>query len=454
VVEAKFTPVNPSRPVYLKESFPMATINRIPSISTHEGAVAARISPLAQLERSVMSCLLWENEFYESGASIADRIAELVKQLPAAEVARVAVQAKQDMKLRHVPLLLAREMVRSGEGRAEFGSVAKNVFTRPDDVAEFLAMYWKDNKAEPLAKQVKRHVGEAFRRFDEYQLAKYNGGQKAVKLRDALRITRPKPQSLEQAELWRKLVKGELSTPDTWEVELSKSKDKKASWTRLLGEEKLGGLAMLRNLRNMRQASVSDELIRDGIARVAAGKLLPINFIAAARHNVQFEAELEAKFFECFATKQKQAGNTVVLIDVSGSMDGKLSSKSELNRLDVACSLAMIAREMFNQLRVFTFSDNVVELPARKGFALRDAIVKSQVHNGTELGKAIRQMPNCDRLIVITDEQSSDTVPGRAGYLINVASAKNGVGYGQWIHIDGWSDKVLDYIVMWEQNQK
>ena len=48
----------------------------------------------------------------------------------------------------------------------------------------------------------------------------------------------------------------------------------------------------------------------------------------------------------------------------------------------------------------------------------------------------------------------SEQIPGRAGYLINVASAKNGVGYGQWIHIDGWSDKVLDYIVKWEQSQK
>jgi 60 kDa SS-A/Ro ribonucleoprotein len=450
-------PIDPSQ-VFPACSFEgvgiMATMNRIKSISTHEGAVAARITPLAQLERSVMSCLLWEDEFYESGQSIAERIAGLVKELPAVEVARVATQAKQDMKLRHMPLHLARELVRSKEGRAEFGALAKNIFTRPDDITEFLAMYWKNNSTEPLAKQVKRHVGEAFRRFDEYQLAKYNGGQKAVKLRDALRITRPKPETPEQAELWRKLVKGELSTPDTWEVELSKSKQKKESWTRLLTEEKLGGLAMLRNIRNMREAGIEEQLIRAGIGRVVAGKLLPINFIAAARHNPQFEPELEAKFFDCFATKQKLPGSTVVLVDVSGSMDSKLSGKSELNRLDVACSLAMISREMFAHLRVFSFSDRVVEVPARKGFALREAIVKSQNHSGTELGKAIGQIPACDRLIVITDEQSRDTVPGRKGYLINVASAKNGVGYGPWVHIDGWSDKVLDYIVKWEEAQK
>jgi 60 kDa SS-A/Ro ribonucleoprotein len=428
----------------------MATLNRLARITTHEGAPARRIDPLAQLERSVMSCLLWEDEFYEGGETIAQRIAGLVKEVPAAEVARVAVQAKVDMRLRHVPLLLAREMLRTKEGRGAFGGVAEKVFARPDDITEFLAIYWKDDKDEPLAKQAKRHVGDAFRRFDEYQLAKYNGGQKAVKLRDAIRITRPKPRDDAQAELWRKLVKGELATPDTWEVELSKGGEKLAAWTRLLAEQKLGGLAMLRNIRNMREAGVPNELIRAGIVRVQAGRLLPINFVSAARHNPQFEPELDAKFFECFADKPKLAGDTIVLVDVSGSMGDKLSGRSELTRMDVACSLAMIGREMFDHLRVFTFSDRLVEVPSRRGFGLRDAIVGSQPHNGTELGKAVRQIPACDRLVVITDEQSHDPVPDRVGYLINVASAKNGVGYGQWLHIDGWSDKVLTYIARYE----
>lgn len=429
----------------------MATLNRILKLFTHEGARAARISPLAQLERSVMSCLLWEDEFYEDGQTIGDRIAGLVVQVPAEEAARVAIQAKEDMKLRHVPLLLARELMRSKEGRALAKDLFPRLILRPDDITEFLALYWKDNPDEPLAKQVKRHLGGSFRRFDEYQLAKYNGGQKAVKLRDAIRITRPKPANDDQAALWGRLVKGELATPDTWEVELSQGGDKKASWTRLLTEKRLGGLAMLRNLRNMTQAGVEPDLIRQGIRAVKAGRLLPINFLAATLHNPQFEAELEAKFFECFAGREKLKGETIILVDVSASMDSQLSRKSAMSRIDVACSLAMIGREMFENLRVFTFSYDLVEVPNRRGFALRDAIVASQPHGGTELGKAVSSLPPRDRLIVITDEQSQDPVPQMKGYLINVASNQNGVGYGQWLHIDGWSDKVLDYIAKFEE---
>jgi 60 kDa SS-A/Ro ribonucleoprotein len=54
--------------------------------------------------------------------------------------------------------------------------------------------------------------------------------------------------------------------------------------------------------------------------------------------------------------------------------------------------------------------------------------------------------------VVITDEQSHDRVPAPTGkgYAINVASARNGVGYGDWTHIDGWSEAVVDYIAALE----
>lgn len=431
----------------------MASLNKLAREYTHQGAPAARIDAVAQLERSVMSCLLWEDGFYESGQTIAERIAGLVKEIDATEVARIAIQAKEDMRLRHVPLLIARELMRTKEGRKQIATLFPKVILRPDDITEFLAIYWKDKKDEPLAKQVKRHLGESFRKFSEYQLQKYNGGSKAVKLRDAIRITRPKPVNDEQSELWKKLVKGELATPDTWEVELSKSENKKTSWERLLKEDKLGGLAMLRNIRNMREAGIADSLIREGIKKVQTGRLLPINFITVARHNPQFEPELEAKFFECF-TKTKIGGDTIILVDVSGSMDEKLSGRSELTRMDVACSLAMIGREMFSNLRVMTFSNALVEVPARKGFALHDSIVNSQQHGGTQLGASVAALPVRDRLIVITDEQSRDPVTQTKGYMINVASNKNGVGYGEWLHIDGWSDKVLDYIIKYENSNQ
>jgi len=33
--------------------------------------------------------------------------------------------------------------------------------------------------------------------------------------------------------------------------------------------------------------------------------------------------------------------------------------------------------------------------------------------------------------------------PKGLGYMINVASNRNGVGYSKWLHVDGWSDAVV-----------
>src|ERR1700759_3389333 len=79
---------------------------------THEGAPARNISTELQLRRSVMACLLWESQFYEGGVEIAGRIAERVPKVAAEKVAAMAVEARGKMKLRHVPLLLVREMAR------------------------------------------------------------------------------------------------------------------------------------------------------------------------------------------------------------------------------------------------------------------------------------------------------------------------------------------------------
>src|SRR5204862_169279 len=80
---------------------------------THEGAVAYQHTNAAQdLQRSVMACLLWEDTFYESGVSIAERISSLVPQVTAETVSLLAIEAREKMKLRHVPLLLACEMAK------------------------------------------------------------------------------------------------------------------------------------------------------------------------------------------------------------------------------------------------------------------------------------------------------------------------------------------------------
>jgi 60 kDa SS-A/Ro ribonucleoprotein len=414
---------------------------------THEGAPAAILSAEQKLRRSVLSCLLWESEFYEDGETIADRIAALAAQLDPAIVAALAVEARERFNLRHAPLMLLSVLVRTGAGTSLVSETLERVIQRADEMSEFLAIYWRNGR-RPLTKQMKRGLARAFAKFDGYQLAKYDRDG-PVKLRDVLFLVHAKPKDEAQAALWKQVADRELPAPDTWEVALSGGADKRETFERLLAERKLGYLALLRNLRNMDQAQVDEGLVRDAIiARRGAERVLPFRYVAAARAAPRYEPFLDQALMEAVLAEPVFEGRTIILVDVSPSMNVRLSARSDLTRMDAAATLASIVP---GDVRVFSFSNEVVEVPPRRGMAGVDAVIRSQPGNGTLLGKAVshvNRLPH-DRLIVITDEQSLDPVPApkaAKAYMVNVASARNGVGYGDWTRIDGFSESVLRYM--------
>jgi hypothetical protein len=420
---------------------------------THEGAVAQKVDPRRELQRTVLTCLLWEDTFYEKGNDVVKRIAELVARNKPEDVAALAREARDAMQLRHVPLFLVRELARrKGAGRL-VAETLQHVIQRADELGEFVALYWKARK-EPLSAGVKRGLAAAFTKFDAYHLAKYNR-ESTVKLRDVLFLCHAKPKNAEQAALWKKLVENTLESPDTWEVALSAGKDKRETWERLLREGKLGGMAVLRNLRLMLAAGVAPKTVADRLEKGIA-RALPFRFVTAARQAPKLEEAIEKAMLKGIAGFETLPGVTGLVVDVSGSMNYRLAKKGETTRMDAAAGLAILLREKAEEFRIATFSDTCVALPARRGFALRDAIVGSQAHSGTYLKRALTTLQawndwnDVERVIVITDEQSHDGIlPAwtKQAYVINVAPYKSGISYGNgWTHIDGWSERVLDYI--------
>lgn len=433
-------------------------------LRTHEGAPAVAIGPEQALRRSVLSCMLWEDEFYEDGVQIAGRIRELVPEVEAEKVAALAVEARERMKLRHAPLLLGREMARHASHRGLVAETLARVIQRADELAEFVAIYWAQGR-QPLSAQVKKGLAAAFGKFDEYWLAKYDRAG-AVRLRDVLFLCHARPADEAQAAVWKRLAENQLATPDTWEVALSASgrdgASKREAWERLLAERKLGALALLRNLRNMHEAGVSEELVQAALEAMKTDRVLPFRFLAAARVVPQWEQALESAMFRALEGRAARLpGHTVLLVDVSGSMEAAISHRSEMRRTDAAYGLAILLREIAEKVTIYTFSNEAKLVASRRGMALRDALDQSQPHGGTYVGKAIAQVErDCrtgyDRMVVITDEQSHDQVPsprGR-GYVINVASNRNGVGYGEWMHIDGWSEAVVEFVAELESGQR
>lgn len=443
-------------------------------VYTHEGAKAQRISPELELRRSVMTCMLWENTFYESGSDIANRISALVQQVDPEKVCEIARDARHRMYLRHVPLLLACELAKRPGPKPYLEELLSDIIQRADEPGEFLSMYWRDapnprpKGFRPIASSVKRGLAKAFTKFDAYRLAKYNRDSK-VKLRDVLFLTHPKPKDAEQAEVWKHLVDGTLESPDTWEVALSAGSNKKETWERLLREGKLGGLAVLRNLRNMEKVNVDESLIRSRLSQ-GIKKALPFRFIAAAKHVPKMEDAIEGAMLKAVEGVNHLSGSTLLVVDISGSMWCKLSKRSEMDRIDAAAGLTILCREICEKPTIYaTAGDDghrvhaTKELPARRGFALCDLLQENRMGlggGGIFLVQCMdyiskKEKHGFDRVIVLTDEQDCDLklTPnsakklGKQNYIVNVGTYEHGISYGNgWTNVNGWSERIFDFI--------
>ena len=176
--------------------------------TTHEGGPGVKSTPERELFRTIATCMLFEDKFYERGADVATRIIDLAKLVSIKTICDIAKVARTDLKLRHAPLfLMCVALAKKGtpEERNLVGQTISEVIQRADELAEIFAIYRKiGGKGEP--RQLKAGVAKAFTKFSEYNLAKYNR-ENEWKLRDALFLSHAKPKDQEQAELWQKLIK-------------------------------------------------------------------------------------------------------------------------------------------------------------------------------------------------------------------------------------------------------
>lgn len=433
------------------------------------------LSTYEKAQRTLMTAMLGEDTFYEGGSSILSRLGSYVPNLTKDECKRLLVQSKDIAKLRHAPAYLAVKMLKNGYAEPED---FEKVSDRPDLMADIIGMYWQDkSNKKSIPRVMQKGLQSSFKKFDEYQLGKYKMEGKDISLRDVIRLLHTVPENDEQSALWKRAVDGELATPDTWEVALSSGKDKCTEWTRLLQEKtenggnKLGSLALIRNIRNMESVNVNKELIVETLKNASFKRILPFQIVSAYRNtsSSKIKKVLEDKLFESFSSYDKLPGVTLMMVDVSGSMYSKMSRNSDLELVDAAATLASLIKEICEKPLIFAFDTRCYAMKTSKGMGLIDDIVN--VRGGATavvdctnqcidaVKSATGETP--DRVIVITDEQDNGSQrnrmkhlgAGQNGYLINVAPYGNSeVRFGEhWHSISGWSDNIPKFIAAYEK---
>ncbi len=377
-------------------------------VTNYEGAKAFVLSPAMQLYSAVVTWSL-NDSFYEKNDNRLIRVRTLISQCDPLFVARLAVYARHKMYMRSVPLVLVTELAKIHSGDDLIAKLTEKVIARADEITELLACYQLLNerkglkKLNRLSKQLQKGLSAAFNNFDEYQFAKYNRDSQ-IRLRDALFLIHPKAKSASQQLLFDKIAGNSLETPYTWETELSalgqhafendqtRAAAFKIKWEELIDSNKLGYMALLRNLRNIVNAGVSYAHVRKICAvlsspeQVSKAKQFPFRYLAAYREllnigvrtgpngmsgklkalfsgDLGFTGELLEALEKAVAQSAANiAGfdeHTKILLacDVSGSMQTPVSPKSKIQLFDIGLMLAMLLQSRCRNVRVGMFGE-------------------------------------------------------------------------------------------------
>ena len=379
-------------------------------------------------ELALVSLLLTSfvnDQFYKNAQTTLADLKKLSEKIKDKEfVAKSAIYARDKFGMRSVTHALAAELTSQLNG-AEWGKDFYNkVVVRVDDMTEILSYYlaYKTEKNNPkFPNALKKGFAKAFDKFDGYQLAKYKGENKEVKLVDIVNLVHPVPtqRNLEALQL---LVKGELKNTQTWESKLSavgqqaESEEdlaelKSNAWSELIETKKIGYFALLRNLRNIitqspQSVKVACEMLVDE-RLIKNSRVLPFRFATAYDEINKIGSSKEVRDV-LMAINQalevsvqnvpKFDGETLVVMDVSGSMMGRASEIASLFG-------AVLAKA--NNCDVMTFATNA----DYKSYNPMDSVmsIRSSFRysgGGTNF-KSIFQKANkkYDRIIILSDMQ-------------------------------------------------
>ncbi|MEU0552692.1 TROVE domain-containing protein [Dactylosporangium sp. NPDC006015] len=442
---------------------------RRPDGVTYQGGPGYSRDLKSELFLLAVANMVGEQTFYESAGDRDQRYRELVGAAAVRHpewTARFLRWLRGGANLRSASLVGAAEYVRARlaaglvNGTGEHRQVVAGVLQRADEPGELLA-YWASRYGRSVPKPVKRGVADAAKRlYTERNLLKYDTASHAFRFADVLDLTHPAPAGPAQGDLFTFALDRRHNRPEprvaeslpmiaanarlradaagdpsvlldagrlraagmTWEDALSLGGSrlpKNRLWEALIPS--MGYMALLRNLRNFDQVGVSDAVAGQVAAKladpgeVARSRQLPMRFLSAYRAapSLRWAWALERALNQSLASIPFLPGDTLILIDTSGSMHSVFSKDGTLMRWDAAVIFGLALALRCERAKVVSFSTRTTVFPVEPGESLLRGIdrfkAKGHFHNGgTDTASAVREhYRRQDRVVILTDEQAS-----------------------------------------------
>lgn len=441
-----------------------------------------------KLISQVLTSFFNEDKYYGDNSKEIIENVRAILDTDSGFIANLAVYARKEMHLRSISHVLVAELANHSNGKPFARGAVSEIVERPDDMTEILS-YQLSVFGKPIPASMKKGLADAFCKFDEYQLAKYNRKQE-VKLKDIIILTHPKPKDSRQEELFRKVLDGKLETPVTWETQLSMYGNKKEVWERLIAEGRLGYMAMLRNLRNIIKSGAENlDKALDFISNkdnVLKSKQMPFRFYSAYKMLKEeklgtskvYDA-LELAIRASVDNMPRLCGKTLIAADVSRSMTDQVSRNSIVTSADIAVLLMAIANYICDEAITTAFDTEFYICPMASINGIISNAESVPINGGgTDITLPIQYLIDnhiyVDRIIILSDNEINrgwergswhSSVPCQS-----VADQyRKTVNPDVWIHaidlqgygtqqfigkntniIAGWSERIMEFIPLAE----
>lgn len=363
-----------------------------------------------------------------------------------AKTLEIAVALRNEDHMRVTPqvIMVRAAMHKKSKGTSLIREYAPQIIKRADEpatqLAYFLSVY---GKGAAIPNSLKKAWKAALERFNDYQLAKYRLEGHEVKTVDVVNLVHPKSEAV------HKLVRGELKTTDqTWESIISAEGSNRASWEKAI--DKMGHMALLRNVRNLLDKGVDVDLFLSKLRESAkTGQQLPFRYYSAYRAvQGQANGKVLDTIEECMEIALDNLptfnGKVMSLCDNSGSARGATTSSMGTMQVATIGNLTgIITGKVADDGYVGVFGDKLEVVPIRKKASTLDQLEKlEKIGNGiggaTENGiwlffdKAIKSKEHWDHIFVYSDMQA-----GHGGlYGVNASQYRDYLWRNSGNHID------------------
>ena len=244
-------------------------------------------------------------------------------------------------------------------------------------------------------------------------------------------------------------------------------------------------MALLRNLRNIIKANPSNiqqvyDIIQDS-ERVRKSKQLPFRFYSAYKAVTDIAGSkvfdvLENALESSVDNMPKLPGTTVIAVDISGSMGSPVSSNSEVKCYEIAMLLGLLANKICDNSIFYTFNNSINKEMVSSKCSILEKVSATDCNGGTNMSlpfqKMIDDKIHADRIIVLSDNMNNCGFWGNSPTQRYANEYRKITGNNIWVHgvdlqgyatqqfhgaktniIAGWSEKVLDFILLAEQGE-